>query len=146
MNDLALAEPESRFSKLTSYPTNQKSTLWDFHYNSSDPYVGYRALWLKVIIRAAFDWVTYRDSTKLENLKDAERAAKWLFEPSDLPNSFENVCQMVDLPPEKMRFWAKTLSKEQVAKIEHLERETNVSPLALMSAQRKLIEDLDEID
>ena len=51
---------------------------------------------------------------------------------------------MVDLPPEKMRVWAKNLSKDQVAKIEHLERETNLSPLSLMQAQRRMIEDLDD--
>src|SRR5512140_3817167 len=65
-----------------------------------DRYVGYRALWMKVIIRAAFDWVSYRDSTKLEQRKEAEKAYKWLFHQSTLFNSFENVCQLVDLPPD----------------------------------------------
>jgi hypothetical protein len=142
MSELATVEPS--FGKPNIFLVHSRRTQWDFQHSSSDRYVGYRALWLKVIIRAAFDWVTYRDSTKLENFKEAQMASKWLFEPSELPNSFENVCQMVDLPPEKMRFWAKNLSKEQVAKIEHLERETNYSPVSFMLAQKKLIEDLDD--
>jgi hypothetical protein len=142
MNSLALVESPS-FGKADVYVNQYPITCWDFQHTSSDRYVGYRALWLKVIIRAAFDWVTYRDSTKLENFKEAEKAAKWLFEPSELTNSLDSVCRMVDLPPNKMRMWAKNLSKDQVAKIEHLERETSYSPVAFMSAQRKLLEDLD---
>ena len=50
--------------------------------DSKDRYTGYRALLLKVIIRAIFDWVCYRDSTKLEKKKIADNAYQWLFEPS----------------------------------------------------------------
>ena len=60
--------------------------------DSKDRYAGYRALLLKVIIRAIFDWVCYRDSTKLEKLKIAESAATWLFEPSKLFNGLDNFC------------------------------------------------------
>lgn len=113
---------------------------------SVDQYVGYRALWLKVIIRAAFDWVQYRDSSKLEKRKDAESGYKWIFEPSELDNSFENICKMIDLPPENLRTWAKTLTKEHVAKIEHLEREGRSGALALAVAERNLIESCGEVD
>jgi hypothetical protein len=97
---------------------------------------------MKVIIRAVFDWVSYRDSLKIELRKEADMAFKWLFKPSELFNSFENVCAMIDLPPEKLRKWARSLSKEQVAKIEHLEREGRVLPL--LEAERKLIQKMDE--
>lgn len=123
-----------RYSKTPNWSTTQRSV---------DPYVGYRALWMKVIIRAAFDWVSYRDATKLELKKEAEKAEKWLFEPNELFNSFDNICHLVDLPPDKIRVWARALTKEHVAKIEHLERES-LSPIALLEAERRLIEDVDE--
>ncbi len=88
-----------------------------------DRYVGVRALWIKVIIRAAFDWVSYRDSSNIRLKKLAESASTWLFQPSELFNSFEGVCKFVDLPPEKVRGWVQALTKEHVAKIEHLERD-----------------------
>lgn len=115
---------------------------WQASQRSVDPYVGYRALWMKVIIRAAFDWVSYRDSLKMEQLKEAERAYKWLFAPNELFNSFENVCHLVDLPPEKIRFWVRSLTKAHVAKIEHLERESTNS-IALLEAERRIIEELE---
>lgn len=87
-----------------------------------DRYAGVRALWIKVIIRAVFDWVAYRDSSRLIQRKLADSAYTWLFKPSDLFNSFENVCHMLDIDPERVRRWANTMSKDQVAKIEHLER------------------------
>ena len=88
-----------------------------------DRYAGIRALWLKVIIRAIFDWVSYRDSTKFQQKKLAEQAYNWLFNPSILFNGFDHICAILEIPPEKVRLKARSMSKEQVAKIEHLERE-----------------------
>jgi hypothetical protein len=88
-----------------------------------DRYAGDRALWLKVIIRAVFDWVSYRDSNKLLQKKIAEGAEGWLFQSSTLFNSFENICLSLGVLPEDVRRWARGLSKDQVAKIEHLDRE-----------------------
>ena len=86
-------------------------------------YAGVRALWMKVIIRAVFDWVTYRDSTKLDKMKYAESSYNWLFKKSFLFNSFENVCKLLDIDPEKVRHNASRMTKDDVAKIEHLERD-----------------------
>jgi hypothetical protein len=108
----------------------------------SDRYVGYQALWIKVIIRAAFDWVSYRDSPKLELRKEAEKAYKWLFLPSTLFNSFENVCDLSGLPPDRLRRWVQSLTKAHVAKIEHLERES--STFALQEATKGVLEQLYE--
>lgn len=117
-----------------------KRTTWEFNQRSSDRYVGYRALWMKVIIRAAFDWVSYRDSTKLEVRKIADSSYRWLFEENALFNSFENICQLVDLPPDTIRIWVRGLTKEHVAKIEHLEREPcGSSQVALVMAQHKIL-------
>lgn len=91
--------------------------------STHERYAGVRALWIKVIIRAVFDWVSYRDSPRLMQKKLAESAALWLFQPSELFNGFENVCYYLDVDPSLVRRWARTMSREQVAKIEHLERE-----------------------
>lgn len=85
-------------------------------------YMGAKALWVKVIIRAVFDWVSYRDSPRLEKRKIAEQAALWIFNQSELFNGFENICAQLDIEPSRIRTWAKSISKDQVAKIEHLDR------------------------
>lgn len=87
-----------------------------------DRYAGIRALWIKVIIRAIFDWVTYRDSLDLKRKKEAENASTWLFKPSVVFNSFENVCYYVGLNPDDVRDQVQSMSKEDAKKIEYLER------------------------
>jgi hypothetical protein len=98
-----------------------------------DRYAGIRALWLKVIIRAVFDWVQYRDSDRLPQKKLADSAKSWLFDPNELFNGFANLCESLDVDPEKVRKWACGLSREQVAKIEHLDREPNSSSIKVFS-------------
>jgi hypothetical protein len=90
-----------------------------------DRYSGIRALWLKVIIRAIFDWVAYRDCLKLEKKKVAEQAYIWLFHANKTFNSFENLCAILDVSPYKVRKKAMSMTREQVAKIEHLERDAS---------------------
>lgn len=87
-----------------------------------DCYAGARALWAKVIIRAIFDWVSYRDSLRLQQRKLAESAEIWLFQRSELFNSFENICGLLDIAPERVRERARKMTKEEVAKIEHTDR------------------------
>jgi len=101
---------------------------------------------MKVIIRAAFDWVSYRDSTKLDKLKDAESGYRWLFEDSELFNSFDTICQLVDLPVDKVRRWVSSLTKEHVAKIEHLERESVSNQVVLIEATRNHIASFEDED
>lgn len=91
--------------------------------STQDRYAGVRALWLKVIIRAIFDWVCYRESTKIEKRKIAENAHAWLYDPSKLFNSFENICAFLEISPDLVRERAKNMTAEQITKIEHLERE-----------------------
>lgn len=91
-------------------------------YVGHDRYAGVRALWIKVIIRAVFDWVSYRESPKLLQRKLAESAHFWLFRPNESFNSFENICYYLDMNPENIRRWAKVLDPDKVAKIELLDR------------------------
>ena len=43
-------------------------------------YENFRLLWIKVILRATYDWVLYRDSKSRASQRIAENAYKWLFE------------------------------------------------------------------
>lgn len=87
-----------------------------------DRYSGFRKLWGRVIQRAIYDWVAWRDSTKLDKKKAAELAGVWLFQPSILFNSFENICHMLDIDPETIRQRARAFTKQEVLKAEHIER------------------------
>jgi hypothetical protein len=92
-------------------------------------HAGVKALWIKVIVRAVFDWVTYRHSDDIRQLKLAESAAFWLFQPSEVFNGFESICFYLDLDPARVRRWANNVTPDQVVKIEHLERESNSESL-----------------
>lgn len=87
-----------------------------------DRYSGHKALWMRVIVRAAFDLASYKNDNRLALRKYADDAQKWLFDKSYLFNSFENVCALLGLNPEKVRNWASNLTKEDVMKMEHLDR------------------------
>lgn len=87
-----------------------------------DRYSGVRILLMKVIIRAMFDWASYKDHPKLDKRKDAENARVWLFEKSRHPNSFESICLALGLQPKKIRERAAVMTKEDVAKIEFKDR------------------------
>lgn len=84
-----------------------------------------RALWVRVIIRAAFDLASHKDDRKLMYRKYADDADRWLFQKSHLFNSFVNICAMLDIDPAKFRNWAKGLTKDEVRKMEHMERTSN---------------------
>jgi len=89
----------------------------------SDRYAPYRLLWVKVIIRAAYDYALWKDSKDLRHRKFAEDARKWLFETSDLENSLAHLCELWGLPLEKIRRFARNLTKEDVKKLEFKERQ-----------------------
>jgi hypothetical protein len=90
---------------------------------SSDPYAPYRLLWVKVIIRAAYDYALWKDSKDLRHRKFAEDARKWLFDSSDLEFGLSNICEIWGLPLEKIRRFARNLTKEEVKKLEFKERQ-----------------------
>lgn len=96
-------------------------------YGTNGRYAGVRALWIKVIIRAVFDWVSYKNSNRLMQRRLAEDASAWLFRPSLLFNSFENICFYLGLNPTTVRSWARSITRKQVSKIEILERYRNFS-------------------
>ncbi len=93
---------------------------------SLERYARLRALWVRVIVRAAYDVASHKDDKKVNCRKWAEDAERWLFSPSFLFNSFENICFMLSIDPEKFRSWAKNLTKDEVRKLEHMERSSSV--------------------
>lgn len=104
-----------------------------------DRYSGIRALWAKVIIRAIFDWVTYRDSPRLDHQKLADTARTWIFDESELFNSFDSLCKFLDVSPRHIRDRARQMTKEHVFKIEHRERDGGPRlPYSSMSADGRI--------
>lgn len=91
-------------------------------FRTDDRYSGSKVLWMRVIIRAAFDLASYKNDNRLALRKYADNAHKWLFEKSHLFNSFENICAMLGLNAVPIRNWAASLTKEEVMKMEHLDR------------------------
>jgi len=88
---------------------------------------GARALLLEVIRRAAFDWVLYRTSTRIEQSILAKDAHTWIFEEDeDHPNfklreregkhltSFVVICDSLDLDPDRVRGYIRNLTPNRV--------------------------------
>lgn len=89
-------------------------------------YVSFKVLWAKVIIRAAYDFALWKESKDMRLRKFADDAARWLFEPSNLELSFENICFAFDFPIERIRTRTKALTKQDVKKLEFRERHGRV--------------------
>jgi len=102
-----------------------------------------RLLWIKVILRAAYDWVLYRNSKSHIAKKIAEDAHRWLFNPPKEKisivignttrlvehqefNSLENICDAIDLDVDSVRKFARLLTRDAIKKMEFLDRSTKV--------------------
>lgn len=88
---------------------------------------GAQALLIEIVKRAAFDWVLYRSSSRLEQKKIAEDAYVWLFqEEEDHPHwavrvaegkvvtSFLSICDVFDISPDVLRRKIRTLDPQRV--------------------------------
>ncbi len=88
---------------------------------------GARSLLLEIVRRAAFDWVLYRSSRRLDQKMLAEDAYTWLFvEEPGHPNwkvrkeedkeltSFLSICEQLDIDPEKLRKYIRKLTPNRV--------------------------------
>ena len=86
-----------------------------------------RALLLEVIRRASFDWVLYRNSSKLQAKLLAENAYNWLFvEDESSPShtlrvkngkgmmSFLAICETMDIEPSKVRARVRILTERDI--------------------------------
>lgn len=113
-------------------------------------YAPVRLLWIKAIIRAAFDYALYRDHRDLKLRKFAIDAERWLFEPSLLINSLENICQSLDINIDLVRIFSRRVTREQVKKMEFLERAGSRDPskvyLAVLGGAVPAVEEDDDGD
>ena len=88
---------------------------------------GARALLVEILRRAAYDWVLYRDSTRLEHQQLAADAHFWLFEEKDDHPSwdtridegkqltaFHSICEELDLDPDVVRDAVRNLTFKRV--------------------------------
>jgi hypothetical protein len=97
--------------------------------HNPERYTPYKMIWLKVIIRAVYDYVMWRNSPKVMNRKLADDAARWLFEPSMHANGFEYLCEIMSLPQNDIRKWARRLTPDDVQKLELKERDNLLGPM-----------------
>lgn len=88
-----------------------------------------KILWARVILRALYDYVIWKDSTKLKDRRDFHSVKRWLFEPSTLGNSLENLCRLLNWPVDLIREKALTMTREDVKKMEFREREQSLRAL-----------------
>jgi hypothetical protein len=95
------------------------------HFNKR--YSPYRVLWIRVFVRAAFDYAQYKQARDIKLRKQSEDAARWLFDDSSLFNGFHNICDQLDLPIELLRKIARKMTKADVKKMEYLERDGLIS-------------------
>lgn len=91
---------------------------------------GCKALLLEVVRRAAYDWVLYRTSRRLQYKKLAEDAFLWLFSesPGDVRwteramsqksiTSFVAICEALDLDPDAVRVQIRKLTIKNVMSV-----------------------------
>ena len=112
------------------------------HTKKIDQHECFRLLWIKVILRAAYDWVLYRDSSNNISKKIADDAYRWLFDPPKEKktvkldnknvviftqefNALENICDSIDLDIDSVRRFANNLTRDQIKKMEFLERNSH---------------------
>lgn len=105
------------------YTRRAKQVSSNTSYNP-ERYTPYKVLWAKVIIRAAYDYALWKDSRDIRLRKCAQEAEQWLFEPSSLELGFENICFAFDFPVERIRYRTRSLTRDDVKKLEFLERHT----------------------
>lgn len=82
-----------------------------------------KILWARVILRALYDYVILKDAKKLKDRRDFSTVQDWLFEPSNLGNSLDNLCRLLNWPADLIREKARTMTRDDVKKMEFRERE-----------------------
>src|SRR5688500_14103457 len=93
-----------------------------------------------------FDYTLWKDETDLKKRRSAQDAARWLFEPSTLNNSLENICHFLNINITMVRDRAKSLTKDDVKKAEFIEREHEVDPSRYSFHQKSLENEDDFIE
>jgi sarcosine oxidase delta subunit len=87
-----------------------------------------QVVWGKVLERALYDYVVNRDNPQGRLKTEWKDANRWLFGTSTLNNRLENVCLVLNIQVEDVRTWARTASKTDVKKLEHVDRDRPQPP------------------
>lgn len=80
----------------------------------------YRALWARVIIKAICDYVIWEGCRTLKEKRDRKNVERWLFENN---TGLGGICEQLGWPIDMVRERARTMTRDEVRKIEHRERE-----------------------
>jgi hypothetical protein len=133
-------EPKSGIRRLADIPNIPREELdelalseevWDPDPQEPELDAGNcRALLLEIIRRASYDWVLYRDSSKLPQRELAHDAYQWLFvEDQGTPTwrdrlaedrtftGFVTICEMLDLDPTQTRATLRKLTIKDVLSV-----------------------------
>lgn len=62
-----------------------------------------QALYAAVLRNAIRDWLNYRRSSRVKKKKMAEEARQWLFSECEDNNSFNTICNFIDIDPITVR-------------------------------------------
>lgn len=100
----------------------------------------FKILWFLIVRQAIVDYVKWRGSSNLSNKREAEDARRWLFEESDLSNSMEVACQVLDINKEMIRDLASRLTPKDIRKMEFQDR-GNYLPRIMSSPYAKYVGD-----
>ncbi len=124
--DPIFVEPIINVPRVKTTPIYNRSSKRVSSNTSYNPerYVPFKVLWAKVIIRAAYDYALWKDSRDIRLRKCAQEAEQWLFDPSPLELGFENICFAFDFPVDRIRHRTRALTRDDVKKLEFLERHT----------------------
>lgn len=98
-------------------------------YKRDKKYDNCRALWIRVYYRAACDYISYKSSKNIKELRDAKDAERWLFTDND---GLDLLCDALGLRVSMLRNWALTATKADIKKLETFEREDAIETETVM--------------
>ncbi len=91
-------------------------------------------LWARVLVKAICDYAVYREAKTLKGKREFKKVEQWIFGED---TGFLVVCEIVKIPPQMARHRASTMTKDEVRKIEHRDRDPIlVSPRSLIYGNR----------
>jgi hypothetical protein len=83
-----------------------------------------RALWARVLVKAICDFVVFKEAKTLKGRREFKKVEQWLFGED---TGFLSVCEAVGWSPLRIRAKATTMTKDEVRKIEHRDRDPVMS-------------------
>jgi hypothetical protein len=105
-----------------------------------------QVVWSKVLERALYDYVVSRDSPSGRLKSEWKDANRWLFGTSTLNNRLENVCLVLGIQVDDVRAWARTASKTDVKKLEHVDRDRPQLPAEESLFDQMIFEESRRVD